>query len=101
MDIEELMDKLSKMSSTNRTKFIMDLKKSCICHECPTYTNCTRKSRELLFCISGKSGCPIEERICLCPQDCSVYQKYDLKLTFYCSRGREIERRDELYTINI
>lgn len=101
MDIGELRDELNKMNSIDKDKFIMDLKKECICHECPTYTNCTRKSKELLFCILDKSKCPIEERVCLCPQDCSVYQKYDLKLSFYCSRGREDERLDELYMIKI
>ena len=101
MDIEELTDELNKMSSDDKTKFITDLKKECICHECPTYTNCARNSKELLFCILGKSKCPIDEKICLCPQDCSVYKKYDLKLSFYCSRGREIDRLDELYIIKI
>lgn len=99
MDFEELQDKLSKIGDNTKNKFITDLKKDCICHECPTYNTCTRKSKELLFCILDKSRCPVDEKICLCPQDCSVYEKYDLKLSFYCSRGKEIERRDELYII--
>ena len=101
MEILELTDKLSKMSITDRNKFITGLEKDCICHECPTYNTCTRKSKELLFCISGKSRCPIHERICLCPKDCSVYQRYNLKFSFYCSKGKEIERQDELYTLKI
>lgn len=101
MKFEDLIDELNKMSNVDRTKLIKKLKKDCICHECPTYNNCTRKSKELLFCISGKSKCPIEEKTCLCPQNCNIYQKYDLKLSFYCSRGSELERRDELYTITI
>lgn len=101
MEFKKLMDKLTGMNDKEKNEFIEDLKKSCICHACPTYTNCTRKSKELLFCILGKSRCPIDERLCLCPQDCNVYEKYDLKLSFYCSRGEEIERRDELYEIRI
>jgi hypothetical protein len=89
------------MTSDERNNFITGLKKDCICHECPTYNNCTRESKELLFCILGKTRCPVDERICLCPQDCSIYKKYDLKLSFYCSRGREIDRLDELYFIKI
>jgi hypothetical protein len=101
MDFEELTDKLNKMSSSDRNKFIADLNSKCICHECPTYTNCARESKELLFCLLGKTRCPVDERTCLCPQECGVYKKYDLKLSFYCSRGKEIERLDELYTIRI
>ncbi|MGB9978968.1 DUF2769 domain-containing protein [Methanobacterium sp.] len=101
MKFEDLQDELNKMNIPDRDKLIADLKRNCICHECPTYNNCTRKSKELLFCILGESGCPMDERICLCPKDCNIYQKYDLKLSFYCSRGEELERRDELYTINI
>ena len=101
MKFEDLTAQLNKMSPADKDRFITELKKDCICHECPTYNTCTQKSKELLFCILGKSRCPIDERICLCPQDCSVHQKYDMKLSFYCSRGNEIERRDELYTIKI
>ena len=101
MKFEDLQNELDKMSSADKDKFIAELKKSCICHECPTYNNCTRKSKEFLFCISGESGCPIDERICLCPKNCIVHQKYGLKLSFYCSKGKEIERRSELYTQNI
>jgi len=101
MDFVELTDKLSKMNSSDRKKFIADLSSECICHECPTYTNCARESKELLFCLLGKTRCPVDERICLCSQECSIYKKYDLKLSFYCSRGKEIERLDELYTIRI
>lgn len=101
MNFGELTDNLSKMSLEDENKFITGLKKDCICHECPTYNNCTRKSKELLFCILGETRCPIDERICLCTSNCKIYKKYDLKLSFYCSRGREIERRDELYTIMI
>ena len=101
MKFEDLTAQLTKMSPADKDRFIAELKKDCICHECPTYNTCTQKSKELLFCISGESRCPMDERICLCPKDCSVHQKYDLKLSFYCSRGKEIERRDELYTIKI
>ena len=101
MKFEELTEKLTKMSDADRRMLLTDLKNDCICHECPTYNNCTRKSKELLFCILGKSKCPMDERICLCPQDCSIHQKYDLKFSFYCSKGRELERLDELYTIKI
>ena len=100
MKFEELTNKITGRDEEDQ-KFIEDLKKNCICHACPTYTNCARKSKELLFCILGKTRCPVDERICLCPQNCNIYQKYDLKLSFYCSRGKETERLDELYTIKI
>ncbi len=101
MKFEDLQDELNKMSSTDRDMFIAELKKDCICHECPTYNTCTKKSKELLFCILGKSECPVKEKTCLCPQNCSIHQKYNLKFSFYCSKGRELERRDELYIIKI
>ena len=70
MEFKDLRDELNEMSDIEKNKVIMDLRKECICHTCPTYNNCTRKSEELLYCMVGSSDCPIHERKCLCPQDC-------------------------------
>ena len=91
MEFRNLKNELNEMSDNKRNKVIMDLRKDCICHTCPTYNNCTRESEELLYCMVGSSDCPIHERKCLCPHDCPVYEKFGLKDSFYCSLNKKMK----------
>lgn len=93
MDYTELKDKLTEMDDNERKNIITDLRNDCICHTCPTYNTCTRQSKELLYCMTDSSSCPIHERKCLCPQDCPVYEKFNLKNSFYCSLNKKTKDR--------
>jgi hypothetical protein len=94
MEFGNLRNELNEMSDDERNKTITDLRKDCICHTCPTYNNCTRESEELLYCILGSSDCPIHKRKCLCPQNCPIYERFNLKSSFYCSFNKK--KRDQL-----
>lgn len=89
MESMNLKDKLNEMNDEERNAIILDLRKDCICHTCPTYNTCTRQSKELLYCMTDSSSCPIHKRKCLCPQDCPVYERFDLKDSFYCSLNKK------------
>lgn len=80
-------------SQSKIAKAIMDLREDCICHKCPTYNNCTRESKELLYCLVGSSDCPIHKRKCLCPIHCPIYKKYNFKNSFYCSLDKKNKDR--------
>ncbi|MEM2911838.1 MAG: DUF2769 domain-containing protein [Candidatus Bathyarchaeia archaeon] len=68
-------------------------RKLCICGECPTYTECSRQARELLFCALGRSPmCITEEVDCICPT-CPVTEQLGLINQFFCLRGTEREQR--------
>jgi hypothetical protein len=94
MEFRNLRDELNEMSNDEKNRVIADLRNDCICHTCPTYNNCTRKSKELLYCMVGSSDCPIHEKKCLCPQDCPVYERFNLDKSFYCSFNKK--RKDHL-----
>jgi len=95
MELNEFKDEFK--DENERNMFIEDLKKECICHTCPTYNNCTRESKELLYCILGSSNCPIHKRKCLCPQKCPIYEKYGFESSFYCSKDQDIKRSKLVY----
>lgn len=84
-----LRDELDEMNDEEKNKITADLRKECICHSCPTYNTCTRQSKELLYCMTDSSNCPIHKRKCLCPQNCPVYKRFDLKDSFYCSLNKK------------
>jgi Protein of unknown function (DUF2769). len=57
----------------------------CLCYQgCPTYEHNRLSGR--LFCSRGKSGKPIEERECICP-DCPVQTRFSLTDLLYCEKG--------------
>ncbi|MGB9936580.1 MAG: DUF2769 domain-containing protein [Methanobacterium sp.] len=91
MKYNEIRAKLDEMDEKERQKFILTLRKDCICHTCPTYNTCTRKSRELLYCFTDSSDCPVHKRKCLCPLECPIYGRFNLNNSFYCSLNKEIK----------
>ncbi len=64
---------------------------NCACDRCPTYSECSSKKEELLFCLEGKTECEVDNQGCICPS-CPVSIKYKLKNEFYCIEGSEKER---------
>ncbi len=68
-----------------------DLKKTpedlanCHCGPCPSYTDCSRGKKELLFCAHevGKSACEYKMSGCICGA-CPIHAEYELKSGYYC-----------------
>ncbi len=69
-----------------------DYRSRCSCPPCPTYAECARQKGELVFCLTKKSGCISEMKVCFCP-GCSVHEELDLEFMYYCLRGNEGEQR--------
>lgn len=57
--------------------------KICICTMCPSYNECMKKNKELLYCARKKSRCKFDKKGCLCG-GCKVYQKYNLSGGYFC-----------------
>ena len=92
---ETMMKQMKDMSASDLAKWAEDTKKLCTCPECPTYTNCAKNNKELLFCTTGKSFmCIPAEKGCICPS-CSVTGAAGLKYTSFCTRGAEKAQRYE------
>ncbi len=90
---EQAMEMMAKMSEGEMMKMIADKKKLCICEGCPSYNDCAKEKKELLYCALGKSpDCIIEEVACICP-DCPVTEQMGLKHEYFCTRGSEREQR--------
>lgn len=66
----------------------------CSCPPCPTYQQCAKERDELAFCISQKSSCITEMKVCLCP-GCPVHKELNLQFMYYCIRGDEAEQRKQ------
>ncbi|MDD1743285.1 MAG: DUF2769 domain-containing protein [Methanomassiliicoccales archaeon] len=64
---------------------------NCRCARCPSYSECSSKKGELLFCLEGKTDCLVDNQGCICPA-CPVFIKHKLKNEFYCIEGSEKER---------
>ena len=91
---EEAMDSMKNMNEEDRVKMIEAKKGECICAGCPSYNECAKEEKQLLFCALGKSnGCINEEKGCTCPQ-CPITPEMGLKNEFYCTKGSEKERRN-------
>jgi hypothetical protein len=90
---EQAMQQMTKMSQQEITSMIEANKKLCICPECPTYNDCARKLKELLYCALGKSpSCITEEVACVCPT-CPVTEQLGLKHMYFCTKGTERTQR--------
>lgn len=90
---ETTLAALAKMSDSERTKAVENLKSMCICPDCPTYTDCAKKADERLFCwFGGSKNCITKEVDCLCPS-CPVASEMGLKHDFFCTRGSEKSQR--------
>lgn len=69
------------------------LRKDCICPDCPTYTDCARNAKELLYCVTGRSpSCITEDFGCICP-GCPVTVELGLEYQTFCIGGSEAELR--------
>jgi hypothetical protein len=92
---DKTMQDVSKMPAEKQLETINTLKGLCICPSCPTYTNCAKNAKELLFCYHGKSFmCIDREKECNCPK-CPVTKELELKNKFFCARGAEKAQRYE------
>jgi hypothetical protein len=66
----------------------------CNCPTCPTYADCARQKCELTFCITKKSSCITEMKVCYCP-NCPVHEELNLAFMYYCIRGNEGDQRNK------
>jgi aldose sugar dehydrogenase len=64
-----------------------DLRGRCICARCPTYNECTRKGKELLYCFEGKSSCKLERYGCVCGS-CPVQKSGGFMGAYFCVTGK-------------
>ncbi len=92
---EEMIKAMAKVPAPEQMKMIEAKKGACICPKCPTYTNCAKNAKELLFCATGKSFmCIPAEKGCICPE-CPITPEFGLKYKFFCTRGAEKAQRYE------
>jgi hypothetical protein len=90
---EMMIQQLAKMTEKEKMRLVEENKKLCIGEGCPTYNDCARNRKELLFCVLGESQtCITEEVVCICP-DCPVTKRMELKHQFFCTRDSENEQR--------
>jgi hypothetical protein len=69
------------------------LRQECICPDCPTYNDCARDAKELIYCIVGRSAsCITEDLGCTCP-GCPVTVELSLVYQTFCILGSEAEQR--------
>ena len=90
---EQAMQMMAKMGKEEREKMVEAAKKFCVCGSCPSYNDCAREKKELLFCALGESPmCIMKEQGCICPS-CPVAEQMGLKNEYFCTRGSEKEQR--------
>jgi Protein of unknown function (DUF2769) len=89
----EMMQKMMAMSEADRTAMIEKNKAICICGRCPSYDNCAKGKKELLFCATGRSACRLTKNTCICPY-CPVTPMIGLTHEYYCIIGSESEQRE-------
>ena len=96
MDIfEQWLDTFWQIPARERKGYLAVKKNACICPECPSYNRCAGESRELAYCISGKSPlCISEDRGCTC-RHCPATPELDLKYHDFCFKGSEAVQRYE------
>jgi len=74
-------------------KKIPELKRQCICPDCPTYNECARDGKEFLYCIYGRSfSCVTEDLGCICP-GCPLIMDLGLLNLTFCLLGSEQSQR--------
>ncbi len=69
-----------------RVKLNDDNKKKCVCINCPSYDECMRGGKEILYCANNKSSCSFKRKGCICGS-CPVHEENDLKFGYYCNSG--------------
>jgi len=74
-------------------KRIDELKAGCICPDCPTYNECAKAGKELLYCVYGISfSCVTEDLGCICP-GCPLIEELGLVNLTFCLLGSEAAQR--------
>lgn len=91
---EKALQMMAKMSKRQRMEAVEAKKKLCVCGGCPSYNDCAREKKELLYCTLGDSvECITEEAGCICPS-CPVTDQMGLNHDYFCTRGSEKEQRE-------
>lgn len=85
---EEAMADLAQLSESDRKKLNKQDKGRCLCPTCPTYAECAKKKKEIMFCFEGKSSCIKVSKGCHCP-GCPVKADYGLVNIYFCLNGKE------------
>lgn len=87
------MEHLKALNDEERARFIYGNQNLCSCSVCPTYTQCAKKAREGVYCLTGKSpNCIKQNKTCMCTR-CPVHFKLGLLKSFFCLNGSEKEQR--------
>ncbi len=85
---DDVMKDKDAKQGDDKKKTMEGFRSLCNCPPCPTYADCAKQKGELAFCLSGKSSCIKEMRVCYCPS-CPVHEELDLEFMYYCIRGDE------------
>lgn len=92
---EQAVQAMAKMPPGELMKAMEENNRLCTCPSCPTYNNCAKKGKELMFCATGKSFmCISEDKGCICPT-CPITGTLGLKYKSYCTKGSEKAQRYE------
>ena len=83
---------MKEVRGRESTETMEDFRSRCQCPPCPTYAQCAKEKGELAFCLSKKSSCIEEMKVCFCP-GCPVHKQLDLRYMYYCIRGNEGDQR--------
>ncbi len=92
---EQWLNNFWLMNARDRKVSMTDKKTACACPKCPSYNNCADESKELVYCITGKSPiCISEDFGCTC-RNCSVSPEIGLMYHDFCLKGSEAAQRYE------
>ncbi len=87
------MDAFDTFSQQPDAKEIARLRDLCICADCPTYNDCAKEAKELLYCVYGRSfHCVTDDLGCICP-GCPVVDEIGLVNLTFCIFGSEADLR--------
>jgi len=89
---ESEMADLDKMSETEKRRLDKQNKAQCLCPTCPTYADCAKKKKELMFCFGDKSSCITTSKGCHCP-GCPIKVDFGLTNIYFCLNGTERDIR--------
>jgi hypothetical protein len=89
---EEMMQKMMTMTAAESTAMMDKNKALCVCGKCPTYDDCAKGKKEILYCVTGRSDCTLTKKACICPT-CPITPMLGLKHAYYCTNGSERELR--------
>ena len=82
----------AKMSDADQKNMEKQNRALCLCPTCPTYADCAKKKKELVFCFGSKSSCITTSKGCHC-SGCKVGVNFGLTNIYYCLNGTEQEIR--------